>query len=376
MDCPLPSHRESKEWKCKQMPMLDPHSVLAYLFDDINLKIDGDEIRKYWRNAAARGCPWALNEPDHDRVPIKIFGDDCVYDERLNKAYAIVLSLPLWRPKSARNSRFILWSQKSSNFVGFEGMLPVLARMVWSFNLAYDERLPKSGLRFAITEIGGDWAWNRFFWQFHRHWNGVKPCPFCDVEKFGPRGYIELNDICWGTSLDFVNLVGSGGTGRPNPFILLKNFDVSVVQPCQLHNLHLGLLWTSNGAGVATFCEYVFFGDPTIKLALLVEAAWDDFKLYMKQGGQRCSQTKFTLKMIFKKTHGAYWSAKGHNSRVISDWLADCAERAWAGNLGGSRIFGSWLVGQPNLLQRVHAHEQFAPLCYALLLSTSLDSNV
>lgn len=119
-------------------------------------------VKKYWDDAAARGCPWALQEPQpRNRMPVKIFGDDCVYDEQLNKAYGLVLSLPLWRPKSARNSRFLLWAQKSNQFAGFEGLLPLLARMVWS--LAYNEPLPKSGLRFAVCEIGGDWSWNRFF---------------------------------------------------------------------------------------------------------------------------------------------------------------------------------------------------------------------
>lgn len=369
MDCPIPSHRdESKVWKYEQVPMYDPHALFAYLFDDIGLQIPDREIRTYWREAALAGCPWAIDEPG-DRIPVKIFGDDCVYDERQTKAYAIVLSLPLWRPKSARNSRFLLWADRSSNFVGFEGMLPVLARMVWSLNIAYDTRLPKTGYRFAVTEIGGDWAWQRFFWQIQRHWNGHKPCPYCDVEKFGPQGFGHLCDIVWVSNNFFIaNLVGSGGSQRVNPFILLRNFHISLVHPCQLHNLNLGLLWTSNGGGVATFAELGFFGDASNSLALVVETAWDDFKLFMKHERKRCSQTKFTVKMIFKPAHGAYLSAKGHNSRVIADWLADCANRAWTKNLGGDRMFGLWLKDQPNLLQLAYQNEQLAPLCFGLLL--------
>lgn len=232
--------------------MYDPHVLLSYWFDDIGLKIDPGVVTKYWDDAAARGCPWALQEPQpRNRMPVKIFGDDCVYDEQLNKAYGLVLSLPLWRPKSARNSRFLLWAQKSNQFAGFEGLLPLLARMVWSLNLAYNEPLPKSGLRFAVCEIGGDWSWNRFFWKMDRHWNSHTPCPFCNTEKFGPNEYSRLKDIEWLSNASFLRLVGSGGSKRVNPLILLPNFHFSLVQPCQLHNLNLGLLWTSNGAGVA-----------------------------------------------------------------------------------------------------------------------------
>lgn len=355
--------------------MFDPHAVLTYLFDDIMLEIPKHELQKYWQQAAQTGCPWALQELCESdlsdlRIPVKIFGDDCVYDERQTKAYAIYMSLPLWRPNSARNSRFLIWAQKSVQFAGFQGLQPLLARMVWSLNLLYDNRLEKSGYRFCVTEIGGDWSWNRFFWQFERHWNSEQPCPFCDVRKFGPQSYVHLTDIAWMPNIDFVNkIVGSGGSKRVNPFILLKNFDVSLIQPCQLHNLNLGLLWTSNGAGVATFGELGFWGDPCQLLALTLETAWDDFQLFLKQEGRHCSQSKFTIKMIFKASHGAYFSAKGYNSRVLADWLADCAGRAWERKFDGPRLFGKWLQGHPEKLQLALLDEQLPHLCLSLLLA-------
>ena len=169
--------------------------------------------------------------------------------------------------------------------------------------------------------------------------------------------------------MDFLsNIVGSGMSRQVNPLILLKNFHVSLIQPCQLHNLNLGLLWTSNGAAVATFGELGFWGDPTTSLTLVLETAWDDFVLFMKQERRYCSQSKFTIKMIFKSNHGAYFSAKGYNSRVLADWLADCAERAWSSRLGGGRLFGAWLQTQPNLLQSALQNEQLAPLCFSLKL--------
>lgn len=66
--------------------MYDPHAVLSYLFDDCGLQIDQVKVRNYWAEAASRGCPWALGEPG-DR-------DECVYDERLTKAYGIFCHYP------------------------------------------------------------------------------------------------------------------------------------------------------------------------------------------------------------------------------------------------------------------------------------------
>ena len=375
VDCPVPPGRESvKNYAHEGVPMFDPHKILAYLFDEISLTIPPETVKQYWEEAARAGCPWAQREitesdPSEFRIPVKIFGDDCVYDERLTKAYAIFMSLPLWRPNSARNSRFLIWSQKSSHFAGFQGLQPLLARIVWSLNIAYDTRLEKSGIRFCVCEIGGDWAWNRFFWQIERHWNGVHPCIYCDVQKYGPAAYHRLNDITWFSNLKFVNdIVGSGLSKRVNPLVLLRNFDISLIQPCQLHNLNLGLLWTSNGAAVATFGELGFWGDPNISLALTVEAAWDDFQIFLKQQGRHCSQSKFTTKMIFKSSHGAYFTSKGHNARVLADWLADCATFVHEQNFDDARIFGRWLQQNPQRLQRALGDEQLPHLCYALPL--------
>ena len=63
---------------------------------------------------------------------------------------------------------------------------------------------------------------------------------------------------------------------------------------------------------------------------------------------------------------------KVHNSRVLADWLADCAERAWSSRLGEGRHFGAWLQTQPNLLQSALQNEQLAPLCFSLTLIVDL----
>jgi hypothetical protein len=76
--------------------------------------------------------------------------------------------------------------------------------------------------------------------------------------------------------------------------------------------------------------------------------------------------------MIFKSAHGAYFSAKGYNSRILADWLADCASRAWESRLGEQgRPFGVWLLDRPDQLRRAQQDEQMAPLCFALPLNAT-----
>ena len=48
---------------------------------------------------------------------------------------------------------------------------------------------------------------------------------------------------------------------------------------------------------------------------------------------------------VNKKVHGAYMTCKAFNSRIISQWLLDCATHADEGSCPASpdRLFGKWL---------------------------------
>ena len=114
-----------------------------------------------------------------------------------------------------------------------------------------------------------------------------------------------------------------------SPLILLKWFHVRKIQWCQLHNLNLGLLWTSNGGCLALLLEAGFFGNPSLDMRFRLENAYDEFKLWLRQSRFTCSQRRFTVKMLFKAQHGPYLSCKGWNSRVVCAWLSDIMARSW-----------------------------------------------
>ena len=93
---------------------------LEYLFDDAGLQLDPATVKSFWDDARSHGVPWALSvEDDIYRVPLKIFGDDARYGKKSGEQlYAIFLSSPLFRPRCARQSRWLLWSIRSSLFLG------------------------------------------------------------------------------------------------------------------------------------------------------------------------------------------------------------------------------------------------------------------
>ena len=311
---------DPKQWVNVDIPMYDPHQVLAYLWDEVGITVSEEAVHSFWNEARANGIPWAfLEEQNTQRLPIKLFGDDCTYNQQLDKCLAIVISCPLWRPKSARNTRWIIAVLKLNSSVGFETVRPVLARCVWSLNLAYETATAVAKARFVVTEIAGDWKYLREAFNWNCHWNHTtRICHHCRITR---EEYAMLPDnLSFRTTAEFISEVLP--VNRVTPLILLRSFDVTKITWCQLHNLNLGLLWTCNGGCIALLLERGWFGDPSDGKRCL-RTAYDGFKKWQKENHFSCSQRRFTFRTIFKAAHGAYLSGKGYNSRVVCAWLAD-----------------------------------------------------
>ena len=308
-------------WHYEDIPMYDPHEVLAYLWDVVGIKLSAGTVKKFWQEARNNGVPWALLEDSNtQRLPLKLFGDDCQYNAQLDKCLAIIISCPLFRPKSARNARWIIAVLKLNKSVGFETLRPILERCVWSLNKAYDIGTPGTNQKFVVTELGGDWKYIREAFSMVTHWNSKNLCHHCRL----PRDLFPTfpEELPFRSTAEFIRevLPAQGLT----PLILLRNFDVSIITWCQLHTLNLGLLWTSNGGCLALLLELGAFGDlQNCGAKECLRKAYAEFKEWQKSSGVSCSQRRFTLKMLFKAAHGAYFSAKGFNSRVLSMFLND-----------------------------------------------------
>ena len=238
---------------------------------------------------------------------------------------------------------------KETRSAGFATWLPLLSRIVWSLNLAYDG---VGGHRFQVTEVGGDWKYLRQVFQLRSHWNTwtnfchMYMCklprvdcptlsdqlPFCNLREF-------IDDVL-------------PANGPQSPILLLKGFDLSCVQWCQLHVLNLGLLWTANGGTLDLLMTQNYFGHEGRPIAWKLESAFQAFCRWLKDAGLQSSQKKFTARMLYKKTHGAYLTTKGWNSRLISGWLADSCSDA---------------------LQKLHHTEELILTAHAMWLDPNLD---
>ena len=318
---------DRNNWEYRDVPIYWPHEVLKFIFDEVGVAVPLTELRKYWENAREHGLPWAKDSADdaQPRIPIKFFGDDATYNQQGDKFLGFIISCPLWRPNSGRNSRWPVAVISLYNSLGYPTMHPILRNLVWSLNVAFDVPLPRTGHVFQVTELGGDWKYHRESFTMRTHWNSAKMCHCCSIDRAQYALFEE--PLPWRNTTDFISSVVD--EKWPSPLILLRRFSVFCIEWCLLHNVHLGLLWTCNGAALDYLLNLGAFGSPQTSLQARLFSAYLHFKAWQKRNRIRASQRRFTYRMLYKKAHGAYLSAKGWNSRVLCAWLAEVSEHAW-----------------------------------------------
>ena len=363
----------------KKFPVLQPHAILRHIFSETGLRIEDSVLRKYWGHLQDVNHPWAtrvLNaEPDVMFIPVGLHGDEASYGADLGAQYKLTciwMDLPLWRPKNARLSRFLLFAAEASQLFGYASLHPVYQEIVRSLNLAYGgvgddgKPLTEGGLRFVLSEIRGDQAWHHFTWRFHNRWTSNSVCMRCEARRDRAPWYHEVGDGArWRmtemTTVEF--LAKQVPEDLLVPLSLCHHFDVQLLKTCSMHCVNLGLCFTANGGTLLCLMDLGFFGDPALTRDERLNNAYDDFRQYCRSERISCSQRRFRMTFLIKKSHGAYLTLKAYNGRVVTAWLANCALTAWSREYPDHRLFGEWLRGQ-NLRPN---DERLAPQALAML---------
>lgn len=155
--------------------------------------------RRYWEFHSQAGYEWAQGVPT-DAMPLGLYGDGARVNTKFGSINLIALffSIPLWKPKTVRASRFLITVLPEEKLWKHHSLQVVLRRITWSINSLisgkhpakgpYNEDLPKhllhcAGRRFifncSLSEIRGDWQWLKRIFRFKCAWNAVNVCHFC-----------------------------------------------------------------------------------------------------------------------------------------------------------------------------------------------------
>ena len=221
---PVKSHKKPEKGappiiKMEKFPIVYPHRVLEYLFYTVGITVDEQQVKSYWEHARAMGEAWAVeSDASVSHVPLGLHGDSARLktEVRFEKQLAIWLNIVLWRPRSVRCSRFLLFSMPSLVQFKNRSLNKVFKVLRWSLNAAFEgvhprtgpygealswqslaragTQLTSDGKRFAVTELRGDWEWHRDTFRPKAAWNAKGPvCHLCPALREGPEEYVYHN---------------------------------------------------------------------------------------------------------------------------------------------------------------------------------------
>ena len=288
-------------------PIMDPHAIIAYLFNNAGLNIPTLAVEDFWRKSRAFGEEWALQSEASDRhIPLGLYGDSARVKTEFGgeSVAAIFLNLPLWRPKSVRASRFLITTIQEELLFGYHTLNGIWHRVTWSCNQLFFGRHPSLGPKgeqlpehmadiggtaicvnnevFVVTELRGDWSWQKKIFRFKGAswvWTSKNTCHQCSAQTTGgfEHAYYNVETGSWRghdfTLPEFLTqrmpdqglcrLIEFSGpririmlapfasmTLPLGPLLGLKSFHPGIIKWCAMHTIHLGLLFVCNGASL------------------------------------------------------------------------------------------------------------------------------
>ena len=198
---PLKYKRSPKGFEFHEIDILDPLSVVSYVFNEVGLIIPPENVRSYWDHYRQKvAAPWALRHPaKDDAIPVGIYGDACKIRQG-KKMVGIYMNLPLFRPKSIRCSRFLLVAVQEELMYKRKTLDCIWRQIIWRMNLLLEGKHPQCdidgqplqgpqlkragqeivpGKTFAVTELRGDWLWMKQCFSFKSSWKGGSKYPVC-----------------------------------------------------------------------------------------------------------------------------------------------------------------------------------------------------
>lgn len=199
---PVADAKSPAKFRLEEQVILFPHRIIAYLFDEAGLSIHQRDINLYWDRAIASGEGYA-SASSRDRIPLGVYGDAAQLNVKIRKEkiFCIWLNIPIFRPRSIRYSRFLLWACDSSLLYLNRTSNTALRWITWSLNALYHGKYPnlRPGNRalsqqeqdlagrqitsnnhlFQVVEVRGDWEFQKMLWSFSSSWKGINVCYRC-----------------------------------------------------------------------------------------------------------------------------------------------------------------------------------------------------
>ena len=184
------------------VPCILPEQILEFLIDKCDLKIDEQTCYEYWQHLELHDDAVALESKRFRQLqekeiwPIGIHGDEAnigIISQPYSKVIGMTLSIPVYRPKSTRISRYLMFALESSTLVDVvKTVNPILRRIADSLNKCTESGI--LGRKFILTELRGDQAWFYFLLQHKARWTSANICFRCSAHTRPDQDCYALYD--------------------------------------------------------------------------------------------------------------------------------------------------------------------------------------
>ena len=198
------------------LEVVDPHQLVSYLFNQCGLHIDDDKVQAFWQHHRAVKSPFMdVYTGGDSHIPLGLYGDGArarqIAYQAPEKVIGIFLNLPLFRPRSARHARYLLFSIDEELCFGRKTLNAVYNRLTWSLNHLFRGRWPThgpggeqltspnagslvtpDGKEFALVEHRGDWSFMKWVFGLKSSWKAGTNAPVCYQCRAYGKG--PLND--------------------------------------------------------------------------------------------------------------------------------------------------------------------------------------
>lgn len=184
------------------VPLLLPEQILEFLMSKCDLQIDEQLCQRYWRRLELHNDEVAVESSQFRRLqdkevwPLGIHGDEAnigIISQPTSKIIGMTLNIPLYRPKSTRLSRFLMFALESATLVdAVRTVWPLLTMIVASLNRCTEQGI--LGRKFILTEMRGDQAWFYFLLQHKARWTSVNICFRCGAHTRADQDCYAIYD--------------------------------------------------------------------------------------------------------------------------------------------------------------------------------------
>eukprot|EP00438_Fugacium_kawagutii_P007010 Skav233746 [mRNA] locus=scaffold1792:76570:77331:+ [translate_table: standard] len=223
----------------RDIPMFLPEQLVAFLLTDAGLRINDSHLQKFWEHARDHGLPWASASPDGSHYPLALYGDAAKFNAAGEKVTGIFLSMPLWDPRSARFSRFLLCALETYQVLGMQTLAPIFQKIVDSMWQLYTEGIEVNGrrIKFVTIELRGDWEWHVFALGLIPTWRHDQICWRCYCDKKRHPNFLDFREHpAWkgserNHSQFLAECIDSPEPGGPSATVHSATFHVHLVVP-------------------------------------------------------------------------------------------------------------------------------------------------